>query len=141
MKNKFLAASLCAAIFLGLGYSAQAQWQTQSLLIKPGWTAVYLHVDPSYQTLNNTVGADINNPIQEIWLWNVSGSTAQYVTSPQTPLTTSSQWLNWERLGTGQPSTLGRLVPNGAYLVHSTATTNYTWKVQGLAVAPSYAWT
>jgi len=140
MKNKFLAALLCAGFIFGFGRSAQAQWQTQSLLIKPGWTAVYLHVDASYQTLNNMVGSDINNPIQEIWLWNVSGSTLQYVTSPQSPLTTSSQWLNWERLGTGLPSTLANLIPNAAYLIHSTATTNYTWNIQGKVVAPSYAW-
>jgi hypothetical protein len=141
MKNKFIPALLFSALLLGPGFSARAQWQTQSILIKPGWSAIYLHVDASYQALNQLVGNDLNNPIQEIWLWNVSGSTLQYVTSPQAPLTTSSQWLNWERLGTGLPSTLNNLVPNGAYLVHSTATTNYTWNVQGLAVAPSYAWT
>ena len=141
MKHKFLSALVCPAILLGLGHSAQAQWQTQSLLIKPGWTAIYLHVDASYQTLDNLVGGDLNNPIQEIWLWNVSGSTLQYVTAPQAPLTTSSQWANWERLGTGLPSTLATLVPNGAYLVHSTAATNYTWNLKGKPVAPSYAWT
>ena len=141
MKHKFFSAMVCLAILLGPGHSAQAQWQTQSLLIKPGWTAIYLHVDASYQTLDNLVGGDMSNPIQEIWLWNVSGSTLQYVTAPQAPLTTSSQWANWERLGTGLPSTLATLVPNGAYLVHSTAATNYTWHLQGKPVAPSYAWT
>ena len=141
MKHKFLSALVGPAILLGLGHSARAQWQTQSLLIKPGWTAIYLHVDASYQTLDNLVGGDLNNPIQEIWLWNVSGSTLQYVTAPQAPLTTSSQWANWERLGTGLPSTLATLVPNGAYLVHSTAATNYTWNLKGKPVAPSYAWT
>ena len=110
MKHKFLSALVGPAILLGLGYSAQAQWHTQSVLIKPGWTAIYLHVDASYQTLDNMVGGDLNNPIQEIWLWNVSGSTLQFVTSTQqAPVTTSSQWANWERLGTGLPSTLATL--------------------------------
>jgi len=128
-------------MLFGASYSAQAQWQTQSILIKPGWTAIYLHVDASYQTLDYLVGGDVNNPIQEIWLWTASGSTLQYVTSPQAPMTSSSQWANWERLGTGLPGTLSSLAPNAAYLVHSTAATNYTWHLQGKPVAPSYAWT
>jgi hypothetical protein len=141
MKNKFISALWCSAILAGLASSAQAQWQTQSILIKPGWTAVYLNVDASYKTLDNLVGGDVNNPIQEVWLWNVSGSTLQYVTSPQTPLTSSSQWAVWGRIGTGVTSTLTTLVPNAAFLVFSTATNNYTWKVQGQPVAPSYTWT
>jgi hypothetical protein len=33
------------------------------------------------------------------------------------------------------------LVPNSAYLVYSTATTNYTWTVMGQPVGPNYSWT
>jgi hypothetical protein len=29
-----------------LAPAARAQWLTQSFVVKPGWTAVYLHVDP-----------------------------------------------------------------------------------------------
>lgn len=49
--------------------SAQAQWLTQSITLKPGWNAVFLHVDPSHTTLDALVGADGGNPIQEVWLW------------------------------------------------------------------------
>jgi hypothetical protein len=119
----------------------QAQWQSQSILIKPGWTAIYLHVDASYQTLDKLVGADPNNPIEEVWLWQPPPSTLQFVTSPQTPLTGSSQWANWARLGLGLNRSLRSLAPNTACLVHSVATTNYVWSLKGQPVAPAYTWT
>jgi hypothetical protein len=140
MKNRFISAATGLAILCGAEYSAKAQWQTQSILIKPGWSAIYVHVDTTYTNLDYMVGSDVNNPIRELWMWNVSGATLQYVTSPQAPLSTSVEWVSWERLGTGLPSTLSLLVPNAAYLVHSTATTNYTWNIQGKPVAPSYSW-
>jgi hypothetical protein len=137
----FLLASL--ALWLGSLLPAHAQWQTQSLLVKPGWTAIYLHVDASYTNLDSLIGGDPNNPITEVWLWAPAASTIQYVTSPQAPLTGSSQWSAWVRgtNGSGIGSTLASLVPNAAYLVHSVATTDYTWTVKGKPAAPNYTWT
>lgn len=60
---------LWLVLLLGLARCSQAQWQTQSILIKPGWTAVYLFVDASYANLDYLVGRDPNNPIGEVWLW------------------------------------------------------------------------
>jgi hypothetical protein len=140
MKIKIFATLASIAVWFGTVGPAEAQWQTQSILVKPGWTAVYLHVDPSYTNLDYLVGSDINNPIYEVWLWIPTASTIQYVTSPQQPLTGSSQWANWLRNG-GLGSTLGSLIPNAAYLVHSVATTNYTWKVKGKPTTPNYTWT
>jgi len=141
MKTKAtLALTLAAA--LGGALSVQAQWQTQSILIKPGWSAIYIHVDASYDTLDDLVGGDANNPIEEVWMWNPPQSSVQFVTSPQAPLTGNSQWANWERLNTGMgaTSTLHSLVPNAAYLVRSTAAGNYTWTLKGKPMPPSYSW-
>src|SRR3974377_545749 len=80
MKLKFTPL-FSAVLSLGFCRAAEAQWQTQSLLIRPGWTAVYLHVDASYQTIDQLVGADPSNPISEIWLWRPAPSTLQFVTS------------------------------------------------------------
>jgi hypothetical protein len=141
MKNRFaFVPTLLALLFCG-SFPAHAQWQTQSILIKPGWTAVYLHVDASYQTLDNLVGADLSNPIVEVWYWQAPASTLQFVTSPQAPVTGGTQWANWGRAGTGINSTLFSLVPNAAFLIHSTASTNYTWNLKGQPVAPNYGWT
>ncbi len=140
LKAKVLrVAAFGVAAFCGVA-PVHAQWQTQSLTIQPGWTAVYLHVDASYQTLDNLVGSDPSNPIAEVWLWQAPASTLQFVTSPQAPVAGTTQWANWGRIGTGITSTLFSLVPNAAYLIHSTATTNYTWNLKGRPVAPNYAW-
>jgi hypothetical protein len=129
------------ALLLGSLLAADAQWQSQSFVVKPGWTAVYLHVDPSYANLDSLVGSDPNNPIAEVWLWVPTASTIQYVTSPQTPVTGSSQWSAWVRNGGGIGAKLASLVPNAAYLVHSLAATNYTWTVKGKPATPNYTWT
>ena len=141
MKSRLLSA-LCVLVVLFCSLlEAQAQWQTQSIVVKPGWTAVYLHVDPSYTNLDTLIGGDANNPINEVWLWSPGSSSIQFVTGPQTPLTGSSQWATWVRNTNQVSSTLGTLIPNAAYLVHSLATTNYTWKIKGRPTVPSYLWT
>jgi hypothetical protein len=134
---------LLLALLLGLPLCSQAQWQTQSILVKPGWTAIYLHVDASYQTLDVLVGGDGNNPIAEVWLWQAPSSTLQFVSSPQAPASGNNQWANWERVGLGFTGggNLLALQPNAAYLIHSVAATNYTWLLQGKPVAPNYTWT
>jgi hypothetical protein len=126
------------AVLVGMGFSSQAQWQTQTNVIKSGWTAVYLHVDASSQSLDQLVGSDPANPISEIWFWKASSSAAQYVTTPQSPLNGGGQWITWLRSATGTHSTLGSLAPNTAYLIHSAS--NYTWRVKGKPAPPSYLW-
>jgi hypothetical protein len=140
MKSK-LGKALSGILALSCYFSAHAQWQTQSLLIKPGWTAIYLHVDASYQTIDQLVGADLSNPISEIWLWQPPPATLQFVTSPQSPVLGNNQWANWARIGLGISNTFNLLVANAAYLIHSTATANYTWVLKGKPVPPRYSWT
>ena len=119
---------------------AQAQWLTQTNNLKAGWNGVYLHVDPSYDTLDDLVGSDLSNPILEVWLWNPPASTMQFVQSPQQPVA-GDQWLSWVRNDTGVQS-LQRLVPNAAYLVRvATSVSTYAWKIKGKPVPPSYTWT
>ena len=131
---------LVSIVLVGFCFSSQAQWMTQSIVVKPGWTAVYLHVDASSQSLDRLVGGDPDNPISEIWQWKSSVGSAQYITSPQSPLNGGSQWLVWVRHSNATSSSLGALSPNAAYLVHSTATADYTWSIKGKPAPPSYMW-
>jgi len=140
MNQSSFAGLVCACLLAGWTPRAAAQWETQSLTIKPGWTAVYLSVDASYTNLDYLVGSDPANPIDQIWMWQPTVSPVQYVTSAQAPVIGSSQWANWARLNTGLTRTMGSLAPNAAYLIHSTGTANYTWNLAGLAAAPSYSW-
>ena len=120
--------------------STQAQWLTQSIALKAGWNAVYLHVDASHATLQDLVGSDPNNPISQVWRWNTL-SIMQFVSDEQAPAFDGSQWASWSR-SAPDSSLLQRLTGNTAYLVCvATNVATYTWNIKGKPVPPSYHWT
>ena len=129
-------------LFLGLFCaaepSARAQWKSQSVVLRPGWNAVYLHVDASHTTLDAMINV-AGNPITEVWQWQPQISTLQFVDSPAQPIAPNSQWLQWDRAAAGD--TLIRLSGNAAYLVRNTNSVNFTWTVTGRPLAPTYDWT
>jgi hypothetical protein len=127
-------------IAAGFTFSASAQWITQSFNLAPGWNAVYFHVDARHALLDQMVGEDAANPIQEIWLWQPSPATAQFVTSPQTPTIGGSQWVSWDR-SSASGSPLQSIPGNAACLVRVGGTANYLWQVKGKVVPPDYLWT
>lgn len=125
---------------LGLGASqGRAQWLTQTIPLKAGWNAVFLHVDPSHATVDQLVGASAPQltPIEQIWRWTPNNATAQFVVSPQQPVSSGSQWVSWSRADSAN-SALTILSGNFAYLVFST--TDYTWNLTGHPVLPRYQW-
>ena len=125
--------SLCACLL-------QAQWVTESFTLKPGWNAIYLHVDSSHETLDNLIGSGSATPapISEVWMWVPTVGTTQFVQSPQDPIT-GSQWLTWKAAG-GASSNLQRLTGNVACLVFSTAATDYVWMIHGQPRLPNHEW-
>src|SRR5262245_50930278 len=132
---------LALVILIGSSTQIQAQWITQTNSLKPGWNAVFLHVDASQATLDELVGNDLLNPIEEIWAWHPALPTGQFVESPQLPTGAGSQWTSWTRLQ-GPASTLQRLAGNGAYLVRvANGVASYDWRVKGKPVTPTYRWT
>lgn len=136
--------SMALLLLLLLALPARAQWVTQTLSLKAGWNAVYLHVDASHQTIPELLGIAggdaSSSPIMEVWLWAPPVSTVQFVTSPQNPLPDNNQWRYWRRnQGDG---TLARMVGNAAYLVRvSEDTATHAWTIQGKPLVPSYQWT
>lgn len=127
------------ALLLGAICSVHAQWQTQSVILKPGWNAVYLHVDASHVSLDDLILVPDGAPISEVWLWRPAASTAQFTTSPQQSSLPNSQWVVWD--SSTVVDSLTRLSGNGAYLVHNTGSVDYTWRIVGKPVAPRYEWT
>jgi hypothetical protein len=125
-------------VFLGLAHMAHAQWQTQSITLKPGWNAVYLHVDASHYGV-----ADVTpEPIDEIWLWNRVSSGDRFMSNPATP-TPSQDWVSWNRIPLAS-DTLGKMIGNAAYLVRNSSDSDYEWKIRGKPLPPtvaSYGWT
>jgi hypothetical protein len=128
-------------LFIGWCHEGRAQWVTQTNTLKPGWNSVFLHVDASHATLDQLVGGDLTNPIQEVWYWQPALPTGQFIDSPQVPSGVGSQWSTWTRL-TGSASVLQRLTGNGAYLVKVGGNAaSYPWLVKGKPVTPTYRWT
>ena len=134
------AVSLYVVGLLAAALPTSAQWVSQSLSLKAGWNAVYLHVDPSHDTLEHLVGSDLSNPILEVWLWAPPASTLQFVQSPQEPVA-GAQWMAWNR-NAADTQMLQRLVGNCAYLVRvATNVASYTWTLKGRPLPPAYEWT
>ncbi len=138
MKNLLLLA-IASGLMAGGMTRASAQWITQTISLKQGWNAVYLHVDSSYESLHKLIGtgAASTTPITQVWLWQPTLSTAQFVTSPQQPTVSASQWINWQRTAS-DTSPLQRLTGNDACLVY--ATSAYVWNLKGKPVQPNYQW-
>ncbi len=133
---------LLVALGLLLGATAaRAQWQTQTITLKPGWNAVYLHVDASYISLDDLVfnPANLAPDIAEVWLWQPATSTAQFTTTPQQTTVPNSQWKVWYR--TAAADTLTTLTGNAAYLVRNTGLVDFVWQITGRPLAPRYQWT
>ena len=140
MKTKCFLLSLAGALaLLAAPFTASAQWLTQSFSLKPGWNAVYLHVDASHATVGSAVAGTY---IDEVWMWAPNPATTQFVETPQQPLDTGSQWLSWKSTNAGA-SVLQRLVGNTACLVYANtnAPANFTWTVKGRPVQPNHQWT
>jgi hypothetical protein len=120
---------------------AHAQWLTQTFELKAGWNSVYLHVDLSHATLTELIDSDDSNPIREVWLWEPSRSTQQFVDGPQSPTPSGTQWVNWKR-ELGPSSRLQRLGANLACLILvDREVPTYLWQVKGRPALPRNDWT
>ncbi len=132
---------LITAIVLGfLPFHGTAQWLTQTVSLSSGWNAVFLNVEASYDTLDHLVGGDAANPIQEIWLWAPSSGTGQFLTSPSSPFSAGTQWVQWQRSSVNiSANPLNTLHANQALLVRTTNA--YSWSIKGVPAVPQYNWT
>jgi len=136
-----LLASVAIVVVAGWSQPGRAQWITQTNALQPGWNSVFLQVDAAHATLDQLVGNDLANPIQEIWSWQPALPTGQFIDSPQLPTGGGSQWSTWTRTA-GPASALQRLTGNGAYLVKvANNVVAYNWLVKGQPVLPTFRWT
>jgi len=127
-------------LFAG-GSRAFAQWQTQSLQLKSGWNAVFLHVDASHTTLREMTESVANSPIEEVWMWAPSPTALQFIDSPQEPVVGGSVWLYWQKAAPASGS-LAFMSGNNSYLVKVASNTpTYTWNIKGRPTPFKYNWT
>lgn len=127
-----------ALLVLAAVAPVRAQWQTQSVTLKPGWNSLSLHVDMQHTTL-----ADLftGTPVTEVWLWKPDLSTLQFVTSPQAPLDVNSRWLTWKKALPLQ-ATLNTMIGNASYLIRvdENETSDFELNLKGVPVPPSFVW-
>ncbi len=118
------------------------QWVEEGYELKSGWNAIYLHVDLSHVTLNELIGSDGANPIEEIWMWIPPGPTFQLLDTVESAQQGSTEWLRWKRAVPGE-TTMSRLPGNVACLVRvAESAEDFSWNVKGRAMPPpSAAWT
>lgn len=125
---------------LGLGvWSAQAQaLRTQTVVLTPGWNAVYLEVNP---TVSDPARLFAGTPVEVAAALMTPGSDAQFVLNPSANLLSAYGWAVW--YAPARPdaflSTLFGI--NGAtpYLMY--AATNATVEISGTVATESPGWT
>ncbi len=130
-------ASAAVALFLAASFSTSAQWATQTLSLRQGWTAVFLEVQPNPGDCDTIFAG---KPIESVWFWNNSFSTVQYIADPNSLLPGQPDWLAWL-----PPTSTNRLAANlfsllggRPYLIKATVPTTLT--VRGQPLIRSMDW-
>jgi hypothetical protein len=71
---------------------AHAQWVQQQFVLKPGWNAVFLEVDPAPNECD-VLFAGL--PVESVWDWNRAVDSAQFVQDASTLIPGAPGWLTW----------------------------------------------
>lgn len=126
---RLLALALTLAAF-----TASAQWQTENYTLKPGWNAIWLPLDVSHLSIEETVPAQV----VEVWRWNANVAG----TFSTTPTQTDLQWSVWRRADPAGTN-FGTMDGNYAYLirVNPSHVGNISWALNGKPLPPRYDWT
>jgi hypothetical protein len=76
----------------GVKHTMHAQWQQQTVQLRPGWNAVFLEVHPEPAECDALFAG---LPIESVWDYNRSADAAQFVQDPSTPIPGTPGWLTW----------------------------------------------
>lgn len=133
------ASLLVTAFCWQLALRVQAQWTTQTIVLQPGWNAVYLEVQPEPRDCD-TLFADL--PVESVWGWNRRFTTVQFIQDSNNLLPGQPDWLTYFPLAAGNRSlnSLFALHGDRCYLIKSTAAQPVTWTLQGKPVPPVRDW-
>jgi hypothetical protein len=75
-----------------LANQAHAQWAWQQIVLRPGWNAVFLEVDPAPE---ECAALFAGMPVESVWDWNRSADSPQFVQDPGTLIPGAPGWLTW----------------------------------------------
>lgn len=115
---------------------AVAQYRTESWLLEPGWTAIYLNVDTGLETLDTLLAGYPD--ITDVWQWRPNGLDPSLLQPGNA--TGADEWKVWRR-GDAPNSTFLIPSPHAAYLVRlETNASAQTLSLKGKVVAPRVQW-
>jgi len=123
------------AVLCSLAPTLQAQWNTETYTLKPGWNAIWLPLDVSHATMEQILPAQVTR----VHMWTNSKAGMLTPNPFADPVPVSLQWEKWSR-DPAEKTTFSNLLSNVAYLIELGGTTNVTWNVTGKPVPPDYAW-
>ena len=83
---------LFVCLLCALANQAHAQWVQQQIVLRPGWNAVFLEVDPTPEECDALFAG---LPIESVWDWNRSADSPQFVQDPNTLIPGAPGWLTW----------------------------------------------
>ncbi|MFP4476887.1 MAG: hypothetical protein ACLFOY_15110 [Desulfatibacillaceae bacterium] len=123
--------------FSGVPATAAPQ-ATQDIVLKPGWNAVYLLVQPDPRD-PESVFAGL--PVESVWTWLGGNSTVEYIQNPSEGLWNTPGWHHWfSAAENAYLDNLYAIFDNWPYLIKVTGDQNVLWQVQGGVTVGSVTW-
>lgn len=142
--NRCLGGRACFFIVaLGLALlspsAVQAQWVTQTIVLQPGWNAVWLEVQPEPRECDEVFAG---LPVESVWAWNRRFNTVQFLQDANKLIPGQPDWLAYFPVAGGSPlmTTLFAVQGGRGYLIKSTATQSVTWNLRGRPVLAPRDW-
>ena len=71
---------------------ALGQWAIQTIVLRPGWNAVFLEVQPEPRDCDLAFS---NLPVESVWAWNRRSSAVQFIQNPEETLMPAADWLTY----------------------------------------------
>lgn len=122
-----MVAALYAALAAAPAGAAPAE--TQNILLKPGWNAVYLQVQPEPRD-PATVFSGL--PVESVWTRYDRVSSAEFIQDPAEGLQDRSGWLAYYSAPDAAfANSLYAIAANRPYLIRLSGTLPVTWSVTG----------
>lgn len=138
MKTPLRLAFSFAGLLL-LSVPASAQWITRTVVLQPGWNAVYLDVQPEPRASDRVFA---NVPVDVVWMWNRQLVSIQFIDRPDELIPDNPNWLAYMPAGhpSSSQSRLFTILGGHCYLIKLAGSKSELWTVIGTPLARPPEW-